>query len=342
MNPKKKFFSDFILKLKSAAEGLCGFFKKLIKHKKGRAGLCMLAVIALIAALAPLLTPYDPYDYDAVNRLLPPSGAHWLGTDKNGVDILTQLIYGTRVSLVIGSVTGVSVTVLGAVLGVAAGYFGKTVSALVLNIINVLMVIPTLPLMIILNKVSSSYVMMIFIFTAFGWAGTARVVRAQTLGVVNMNYVKQAELAGAGKAYIMRRHILPAVSHLLIMNCALSCAGFMIAEAGLSFIGLGDPSAISWGKILVGAEESAFSSGLWAWILAPGAAIFITVTAFMQIGYAIEDIFNPKMRSGACDGEAFGKLEKSEIERLFDGMNDMTQERASEIYDRYESLNTKE
>ncbi|MBO5007022.1 MAG: hypothetical protein J6C89_06225, partial [Clostridia bacterium] len=96
--------------------------------------------------------------------------------------------------------------------------------------------------------------------------------------------------------YIMFKHILPSVAHLLIMNCALSCAGFMIAEAGLSFIGLGDPAVMSWGKILVAAEASAFTSGLWAWVIAPGVAIFITVFGFMQIGYALEEILNPKMK----------------------------------------------
>lgn len=150
--------------------------------------------------------------------------------------------------------------------------------------------------MMIMSNLSSSYLMMIAIFTLIGWCGTARVVRAQVLSVMNMNYVRAAELSGGSKTYIMYRHILPAVSHLLIMNCALSCAGFMIAEAGLSFIGLGDPSVISWGKILVAAQDSAFTSGLWAWVLAPGVAIFITVYGFMQIGYALEEILNPKMK----------------------------------------------
>jgi peptide/nickel transport system permease protein len=300
------------------------FFKQLWQHKKGRVGIVMLAVVFLVAALAPFLTPYGPYDYNVSDQLLPPSASHWLGTDKNGVDILTQLLYGTRISLVIGLVTGCCVTLLGAVLGIAAGYFGRAASAVILNVINVLMVIPTLPLMIMLNKVSSGYVMMIGIFVAFGWAGTARVIRSQVLSIKNRNYVKQAELAGGGRWYVLRRHILPAVSHLLVMNCALSCAGFMIAEAGLSFIGLGDPTAISWGKILVRAEESAFTSGLWAWILAPGAAIFVTVTAFMQVGYAIEDIFNPKMKHA----KEAARQSRADAERAFSEMGDISLEEA--------------
>jgi peptide/nickel transport system permease protein len=304
---------------------------KLWRHKKGRVGLIMVAVLILIAVLAPVLTGYDPYGYDVPNQLLKPSSLHWLGTDKNGADILTQLVYGTRISLIIGLVTGVSVTLLGAVLGIIAGYFGKVASGIILNVINVLMVIPTLPLMLVLNKVSSSYVMMIFIFVAFGWTGSARVVRAQTLSVIGRNYVKQAELSGAGKFYIMRKHILPAVSHLLIMNCALSCAGFMIAEAGLSFIGIGDPNTVSWGKILVAAEGSAFTSGLWAWILAPGAAIFFAVTGFMQIGYAVEDIFNPKMSRINRADKFFKKTDGADALKAFAEMRDMTAEEAEEI-----------
>ena len=193
---------------------------------------------------------------------------------------------------------------------------------MILGIINVLLVIPTTPLMMILSNVSSSYLMMIAVFTLIGWCGTARMVRAQVLAVMNMNYIRAAELAGGSRTYIMFRHIMPAISHLLIMNCALSCAGFMIAEAGLSFIGLGDPSVISWGKILVAAQESAFTSGLWAWVIAPGAAIFITVYGFMQIGYALEEILNPRMKARKQ------KSREEDVAALFAAMKDITEEEA--------------
>lgn len=307
------------------------FFMKIWRHKKGRIGLIITSSVILIAIFAPLLTPYDPYTYDVLNGLQAPSSQHWLGTDKNGVDILAQILYGARISLTIGMVTGISVTILGAVMGVIAGYFGKVSSAIILNLINVLMVIPTMPLMILLNDVSSSYVMMICIFVMFGWSGTARIVRSQVLSIRNMQYVKQAELAGASKWYIMYKHILPSISNILIMGAALSCAGFMLAEAGLSFIGLGDPTVISWGKILMSAQESAFTSGLWAWVLAPGVALFIVVTGFMQIGYALEDIFNPRisMQNEAC--KSYYKVTKSDIDKEFGQMKDMTEEEAIEL-----------
>ncbi|MBQ7309074.1 MAG: ABC transporter permease [Clostridia bacterium] len=285
-----------IIQLSSAVRGIGRFILKILKNPKGRLGVILVGIVVLAAVFAPVLTPYELDAYDVANGLAKPSREHLLGTDKNGVDILTQILYGARISLIIGVTTGLCVTLLGATLGIVSAYFGKVSAAVILNLINILLVIPTTPLMMILSKVSSSYLMMIAIFTLIGWCGTARMVRAQVLSIMNMNYIRAAELAGGSKTYIMFRHIMPSVSHLLIMNCALSCAGFMIAEAGLSFIGLGDPSVMSWGKILVAAQESAFTSGLWAWVLAPGAAIFITVFGFMQIGYALEEIMNPKMK----------------------------------------------
>jgi peptide/nickel transport system permease protein len=153
---------------------------------------------------------------------------------------------------------------------------------------------------------------------------------------MNMNYIRAAELSGGSKTYIMFRHIMPSVSHLLIMNCALSCAGFMIAEAGLSFIGLGDPSVMSWGKILVAAQESAFTSGLWAWVLAPGAAIFITVFGFMQIGYALEEILNPRMKRKK-DVRHKGETPEAAAEAVFAQMCDISEADAASLKAEFEA-----
>lgn len=298
-----------------------GFFRKIISHRKGRTGIVMVLLVVAAAVFAPVITGCDPYDFDVTRGLEPPSADHWLGTDKNGADIFTQLLYGTRISLLVGVCSGLGVTAAGALMGIASGYIGKYTSSIIEGLINVLLVIPTLPLMIILNNVSSGYHMMIFIFITFGWSGTARTIRAQVLSLRESGYVRAAELSGGSSIYIMLRHILPGVSGLLVMNCALSCAGFMIADAGLSFIGLGDPRSLSWGRILVKAQESAYSAGLWAWVLAPGAAIFFTVTGFMQIGYAVEDICNPAVRQSADDIRFFMKLNLEETEKIFDSMD---------------------
>ena len=318
--------------LYSRLAGVKRFIIKFLKNPKGRLGLVLVGIVVFMAVFAPYLTPYQLDDYNIANGLAKPSAQHLLGTDKNGIDILTQIFYGARISLVIGITTGICVTLLGATLGIVSAYFGKVSATVILNIINVLLVIPTTPLMMILSNVSSSYLMMIAVFTLIGWCGTARMVRAQVLSIMNMNYIRAAELAGGSKGYIMFRHIMPAISHLLIMNCALSCAGFMIAEAGLSFIGLGDPSVMSWGKILVAAQESAFTSGLWAWVIAPGVAIFITVYGFMQIGYALEEIFNPKMDRKKV-GQQVHTAEAAAA--LFADMSEISEEEALALKQQY-------
>ena len=295
------------------------FLLKILKNPRGRLGIILVGIVVLAAVFAPWLTPYEPDAYNIAGGLQKPSAAHPLGTDQNGIDILTQILYGARISLIIGVSTGLCVTALGATLGIVSAYFGKVSAGVILNLINVLLVIPTTPLMMILSNLSSSYLMMIAVFTIFGWCGTARMVRSQVLAIMNMNYIRAAELAGGSKTYIMFRHIMPAVSHLLIMNCALSCAGFMIAEAGLSFIGLGAPAVISWGRILVAAQENAFTSGLWAWVIAPGAAIFITVFGFMQIGCALEEILNPRMKTGKKK-----QVPETDVQAVFDAMTDIS------------------
>lgn len=316
-----------INRILSALRGIGRFVLKILRNPKGRRGVILVGIVVLAAVFAPYLTPYALDDYDVANGLAKPSAAHLLGTDKNGIDILTQILYGARISLIIGITTGLCVTLLGATLGIVSAYFGRVSAAVILNTINVLLVIPTTPLMMIMSNLSSSYLMMIAIFTLIGWCGTARMVRAQVLSVMNMNFIRAAELAGGSKTYIMFRHIMPSISHLLIMNCALSCAGFMIAEAGLSFIGLGDPSVMSWGKILVAAQQSAFTSGLWAWVLAPGAAIFITVFGFMQIGYALEEILNPRMKRKKIARKKGGSPEE-EAAAVFAAMTDISEDEA--------------
>ena len=320
----------------AAARKIGRFLLSVLKNRKGRLGLILVGIVVLAAIFGPMLTPYALDDYDIANGLAKPSAEHLLGTDKNGIDILTQILYGARISLIIGITTGLCVTLLGATLGIVSAYFGKVSAAVILNVINVLLVIPTTPLMMIMSNLSSSYLMMIAIFTLIGWCGTARMVRAQVLSIMNMNYIRAAELAGGSKNYIMFRHIMPSVSHLLIMNTALSCAGFMIAEAGLSFIGLGDPSVMSWGKILVAAQESAFTSGLWAWVLAPGVAIFITVFGFMQIGYALEEILNPKMKRKK-DNRHKGATPYEAANAVFAEMTEMTADEAKVLKAEFEA-----
>lgn len=254
----KRVFSRLAAGLLDGLRGIGRFVAKLWKHPKGRIGLLIAGLLVILAVFAPLIAPYDPYDVtQRAEKGLSPSLAHPLGTTiTTGQDIFSMLIYGTRVSLVVGVTTGLATAFLGALMGVLTGYLGGIVDMVVMRVVDILLVIPTLPLTIVLtNLFGKSYFMIIFIFTIFGWTGLARVVRSQVLVLKNSNYVKAAELAGAARGHIMFRHILPGVSHLLIMSTALTSAGIMVAEAGLSFLGLGDPTAISWGKMLADAQS---------------------------------------------------------------------------------------
>ena len=302
------------------------FFLRLWNHHKGRIGLIIAMMLVFCAVFSAYLAPYNPYDVtQRAEKGLAPSLAHPLGTTITTCqDIFSMLIYGTRVSLIVGLVTGICTAFLGALMGLLAGYVGGFVDTLIMRTVDIMLVIPTLPLTIVLTNIfGKSYFMIIFIFTLFGWTGLARVIRSQVLVLKNSNYVKAAELAGASRWHIMFRHILPGVMHLLIMSTALTSAGIMVAEAGLSFLGLGDPTAISWGKMLADAQSGgALLFGHWWWIIAPGIGIFLSVFSFMRIGLALEEMFNPRMKQGAGVRKLFKALSNSYIQSVFDDMNE--------------------
>ena len=312
--------------VKNAFAGYGKLFLSIWRHPKGRVGLIVSFVLVFAAVFAPLIAPYDPYDVtQRAEKGLAPSWQHLLGTTiTTGQDIFSMLIYGTRVSLLVGLISGLCIAFLGALMGLLAGYVGGVCDTLIMRLVDIMLVIPTLPLTIVLtNLFGKSYLMIIFIFSIFGWTGLARVIRSQVLVLKNSNYVKAAELCGATRRHVMFRHILPGVSHLLIMSTCLTSAGIMVAEAGLSFLGLGDPTAISWGKMLAEAQSGgALLFGHWWWILAPGIGIFLSVFSFMRIGLALEEIFNPRMKQSASLLKLFKALNNTYIQDVFDSMNE--------------------
>ena len=311
------------------------FIAKIWKHPKGKIGLILVGLLIVLAIFAPWIAPYDPYDVtQRAAKGLSPSWQHLLGTTiTTGQDIFSMLIYGTRVSLMVGLITGVAIAFLGAILGIIAGYVGGAADSLIMRIVDIMLVIPTLPLTIVItNLFGKSYLIIVMIFIIFGWTGLARIIRSLVLVLKNSNYVKAAELAGASRWHIMIKHILPGVSHLLIMNTALTCAGIMVAEAGLSFLGLGDPTAISWGKMLADAQSGgALLFGHWWWILAPGIGIFIAVFSFMRIGLVMEEILNPRMKASSSIYKLFKTLNNTYIQEVFDKMKEPIQRPADAL-----------
>ena len=323
---------NFVEKLKK--NFLVSLLVKLWKHPKGRLGLIIVGFLAIVAIFAPIIAPYNPYDVtQRAAKGLAPCWAHPLGTTiTTGQDILSMLIYGTRVSLSIGIITGLCIAFLGAFMGILAGYVGGIVDTIIMRLVDIMLVIPTLPLTIVLTNIfGKSYFMIVFIFTIFGWQGLSRVIRSQVLVLKNTNYIKAAELAGASRARIMFKHILPGVTHLLIMSTAMTSAGIMVAEAGLSFLGLGDPTAISWGKMLAEVQSGgALLFGHWWWIAAPGVGIFLSIFAFMRIGMAMEEIFNPRMKQSGASYKLFKSLSGTYIQEVFDSMNEAEDQAAKE------------
>ena len=264
-------------------------------------GLTILVAVALVALLVPVFSSRDALDVTKATgaNLAPPSAQFPLGTDEAGRSVLTLTLWGARISLLVGVVATLLSMVIGATVGVTAGFFGgRWIDTILARIIDWFLVIPFLPLAIVLAAVlGRSLTNIIIVIGVTSWAGTARIIRAQTLSVRERPYVERARALGAGNLHIVGRHVLPNVFPLIFANTVLVVAIAILSESTLSFLGLGDPLAVSWGSMLEGAFTSgAVSAGAWWYLLAPGIAIVIVVLAFTMCGQALEEVFNPKLR----------------------------------------------
>lgn len=272
------------------------------RSKSGLLGLAILLFFVLTAIFAPILAPYDPYK--RVDRpILPPSLKYILGTNDIGQDIFSELIYGTRISLTIGFAAAFFTVIIGTIIGVVSGFLGGSVDEVLMRFTDVVMILPSIPLMILLMVIfgKQSFMIMILILSIMGWTGTARLVRSSTLSIKERTYVEAAKAIGAGDGHIITKHILPNVSPLIMATMIYAVAGAMMAEAGLAFLGLGDPSTKSWGMILHYAQTSGgwyanMGYPAWWWIIPPGLCVALTVASLVLIGQAMEEIINPRLR----------------------------------------------
>jgi len=268
-------------------------------NKKGMAGMIILAVLVILAVLAPVIAPGDPREMAGVDEImLPPGWDHWLGTDEVGRDILTLVLYGTRISLLVGFSCAAISIFIGSVIGLAAGYFGGRVDDLLMRLTDLFVVIPRLPLVLITVAVlGPSLVNTIFVIGMLIWAGTARIIRVQTMSIKKRLFVERARSLGAGHLHIIRRHILPNVMPLVFANTVLVIATSIYLESTVSFLGLGDPTHISWGMILHYAFVSvALTYGAYWYVIPPGVMIVLTVLSFTMCGYALDEVLNPRLR----------------------------------------------
>ncbi len=220
-----------------------------------------------------------------------------LGTDFEGHDIFTQLAWGTRVSLIVGFLATFIGVGLGLIVGLIAGYLGKIVDEVLMRFTDMMLVIPGLPLLIVLVAVLGASLFNIIMVLGFlGWMGFARVVRSQVLSLRERPFIEAAKASGAGTGYITLRHIFPNIVSLTYVNLALSVPAAIVGEAALSFLGLGDPTIISWGQMLQRARGTTSSNLPWWWVIPPGLSIAVLSLSFILLGYALDEMFNPKLR----------------------------------------------
>jgi peptide/nickel transport system permease protein len=274
-------------------------WRRFLGHRIGLVGAAMLGIALVIAVAAPLVAPYDPYEPVRVTILdiyQPPSAAHPLGTDDGGNDVLSSLIYGARVSLLVGFAAAAMALLIGGVVGIVAGYRGGWIGSLLMRITDFFLVIPDLALQIVLVAIiGPSLGTIIVVIGALGWTTTARLVRSQTLTVRERKYVLRAKAIGAGDVHVLRRHIVPAVLPLMLANMVLVISLAILSESTLAFLGLGDPTVISWGQMLNFAfGRGAVSAGAWWALLPPGFAIVWVVLGTTLLGTALEDALNPR------------------------------------------------
>jgi peptide/nickel transport system permease protein len=269
-------------------------------------GLAILLAIVVGAVLAPWIAPYGLHDQ--VGAVFgAPSWSHPLGLDDGGIDMVTLLLWGAQISLVVGfAATLVSMTI-GATVGILAGYFGGKVDSILMRITDYFLVIPDVPLMIVVAAIwGPSLFHIVIVIGILLWTSTARVLRAQVKSVRERVYVKRARALGAGHARIVFRHVLPQVAPLLIANTVLTVAVAIFDETALSFLGLGDPSRISLGKVIQNAfERAAISAGAWWAIVPPGLLVALIILSCSLIGGALEDALNPRLRVAHLSARTF-------------------------------------
>lgn len=282
------------------AVGWKTFVRRLRRNWMGMAGALMIGTAVIAALFAPWLAPYDPkadLQITIDDIYSPPSAQHLLGTDDAGRDVLSNFIYGARVSLIVGFFASFISVFIGGTIGLTAGYMGGRVENLLMRMTDIMLVIPDLPLAVVLVALTKpSLLNIIFVIGILGWTGTARLVRAQTLAVKQRKFVLRARAIGCGNLHIIRRHIFPLVLPLIVANTVLVISLAILEESTLSFLGLADPTTLSWGQMLNFAfTRGGVSAGAWWALIIPGLGIVWVVLGCTLLGHGLEQILNPRL-----------------------------------------------
>lgn len=261
-------------------------------------GSVVLATIFFLAVFGPAIAPYDPREVVA-RPYLAPTGDHWLGTNDIGQDIFSEILWGTRVSLLIGLIAATAAVLVGTSVGVVAAFAGGWVDQVLMRITDVVLTLPFLPLAIVLAAFLGPSVWNTALVIALViWSRPARVVRSQGLSICSHTYVEAAHALGGGFRHVLWRHIVPGVVPIAVSQFILATSGAILTEASLAFLGLGDPIQKSWGTVLYYAQaRGAFLNGSWPWwVLPPGLLISLTVLGFALVGRSLETVLMPRLR----------------------------------------------
>ena len=276
--------------------------KVLAADRSALVGMLVIALFVLVALLAPWIAPYGPFEvtYGAdkgVTRLSPPTMANLFGTTNQGMDVFSQLVWGTRVALVVGLISALGSVIIGTLIGLVAGYFGGWIDDVLMRLTDVAFGIPFLPFaMVVISIARPSLPLIIVLVVFFLWRTTARVIRSQVLSLKERPFVWAARAAGASDLKILFRHIAPNALPLSFLYMAIGVQTAVMLEAGLSFLGFGDPQVQSWGIMLNAAFRAGAMRSAWWWVLPPGLALSAFVMAIFMITRAYEEVLNPRLR----------------------------------------------
>ncbi|MFT4001179.1 MAG: ABC transporter permease [Rhizobium sp.] len=271
------------------------FLRRLLKRKTVAVGLAILIVFALLAILAPWIAPYNPYKLSIVNRLKPPSGVYWFGTDEFGRDVFSRTIYAGRLSLLVGAAVVTLTSVIGVTMGLLAGFFPK-LDAPVARLIDAMMAFPDILLAIALVAALGPSLATVIVALSIVYAPRlARVVRASTLVIRELPYVEAAVSMGVSTPHILTRHVLRNLVSPIMVQATFLFASAMLAEAGLSFLGLGvSPEIPTWGTMIAAGRQYV---GQADWMtLFPGAAIVLSVLSLQMVGDGFRDLLDPRLK----------------------------------------------
>jgi len=294
--------SAFDGRIRASTRRVVDFLKIAFESWSGAFGISVLGFIIVVAALSPWIAPYDPIanHFNAagqLKRLEPPSAAHWLGTTYYGLDVLSQMIDGSRIVLIVGITCASFIAVIGTNVGLVAGYYGGRVDATLMRITGLAFGIPFIPFAVVLVALlGPSLWNMILTISLLMWRTTARVIRSQVLSLRERAFVKAAKIAGASDLRIIYIHIFPSVLPMTLLYVAFDIAWAVLAEASISFLGFGDPNQVSWGQMLYLAYVSGSIRQAWWWTIPPGLGLSLFVISVFLVGRQYEKLASPRLR----------------------------------------------